>query len=144
VAGGSVYVGSDDGHVYAISATTKALRWSALIAGKPAATAALNGGALFVGSSNGLIYNIAVSNGAIRWTHPTSGPVIGISSTSGLVFAESNNGIITGYRLGGEQVWIAQAGGSLSTTPAISDNAVIVGAGDAALYVYTPYGIPMT
>lgn len=59
-------------------------------------------------------------------------------------FAESSNGDVTGYRTCGEVIWLDRAGSALATTPAIADNAVVIGTGDDALCVYTPYGVPMT
>jgi uncharacterized phage protein gp47/JayE len=51
---------------------------------------------------------------------------------------------VSGFRTGGENVWLAQTQATLSGTPSISDNAVLVGAGDGGLWIYTPYGLPMS
>jgi hypothetical protein len=50
---------------------------------------------------------------------------------------------VAGYRPSGAGAWLASTGAGLSGTPAVVDNAVIVGAGDTGLYVYTPNGLPM-
>ncbi len=78
------------------------------------------------------------------WKNQTTAPVMGISAASGVIFAESSNGDLTGYRSSGELIWLDRAGNALATAPSIADNAVVIGAGDAALYVYTPYGVPMS
>jgi hypothetical protein len=69
--------------------------------------------------------------------------VTGVAATVGLVFAECSDGTITGYRNGGELVWVARAGSAMFGTPTISDNAVLIGSGNHGLYVFTPFGLPM-
>lgn len=144
VSGGIVYVGSNDGHEYALSESAGQITWSVPLDGSPSATAALSNKLLFVGSSTGTLYALTASNGATLWKASTGAAVTGVSATVDLVFAESSNGTASGFRDAGELVWLAQVGTVLSGTPAISDNAVLIGAGDKGLYVYTPYGLPMT
>jgi hypothetical protein len=50
---------------------------------------------------------------------------------------------VGGYRPSGFGTWLAHTGAGLYGTPAVVDNAVIIGAGDSGLYVYTPFGLPM-
>ena len=144
ISGGRVYAGSSDGSEYALSESTGSLVWSTSIGGSPSATASVYQEDLFVGNSAGTLFNLSTANGTTNWTVQTHGAITGISTTSGLIYAESANGWITGFRPGStETVWLAQTGAGLSTTPSISDNAVIVGAGDGSLRVYTPYTEPM-
>jgi outer membrane protein assembly factor BamB len=144
VSGGVVYVGSNDGHEYALSAQTGATVWSTPIGGNPSATAALSGSTLYVGSSDGMLQSLSASNGNVQWQVSTGAAVTGVSATVGLVFTESSNGTVSGYRNSGELTWQSQAGTALSGTPAICDNAVLIGSGNTGLYVYTPFGAPMT
>lgn len=144
VSGGSVYVGSDNGHEYALSEKTGATSWSVSLGGDPSATAALSGKDVYVGSSNGTFYALRASSGKVLWTASTGAAVTGVSATEGLVFNESANGTFSGYRYGGELVWLTQVGSTFYGTPAISDDALVVGSGNDDLYVYTTYGLPMT
>jgi outer membrane protein assembly factor BamB len=143
VSNGTVYVGSNDGHEYALSERAGTIMWSVPLGGSPSATSALSNKILFVGSSDGTFYALTASNGATLWKASTGAPVTGVSATVDMVFIESSNGTASGFRDAGELVWLAKAGTVLSGTPAISDNAVLIGAGDKGLYVYTPYGLPM-
>lgn len=143
VSNGTVYVGSNDGYEYALSESAGTITWSVPLGGSPSATAALTKKILFVGSSDGTFYAITASNGTTLWKASTGAPVTGVSATVDIVFIESANGTASGFRDAGELVWLAQVGTVLSGTPAISDNAVLIGAGDKGLYVYTPYGLPM-
>src|SRR6202011_249194 len=97
-------------------------------------------GALYVGSSSGGLFSLATADGSVNWQDKAAGPVTGISITGGILFIECSNGTVAGYRVKGENVWLAQTGAGLSGTPAIVDNAIILGAGDSGLYVYTPFG----
>jgi outer membrane protein assembly factor BamB len=65
-----------------------------------------------------------------------------LSVTSGMLFAESSDGEVSGLRIGGEVVWLAKAGSGLAGTPVIMDNAVFVGSQDDGMYAFTPYGEP--
>jgi outer membrane protein assembly factor BamB len=86
---------------------------------------------------------LTATTGAVNWKDKASGAVTGIAVTGGILFIECANGAVAGYRVSGESVWLGQTGAGLSGTPAIVDNAVILGAGDSGLYVYTPFALPM-
>jgi outer membrane protein assembly factor BamB len=148
VSGGTVYVGSNDGHEYALKESSGAVDWSRALGGNPSATAALSAATLFVGGSNGTFYSLAAGTGAVQWQADhcaTQGArVTGVAATVGLVFTECSDGTLNGYRNGGELVWLDKAGPSLFGTPTVSDNAVLIGSGNTGLYVFTSFGLPMT
>jgi outer membrane protein assembly factor BamB len=141
---GAVYVASNDGKEYSLKEGTGALNWSSSIGGTPSLTQVADTAAVYVGSSNGEFEALNPSTGALMWKNQTTAPVMGISAASGVIFAESSNGDLTGYRSSGDLIWLDRAGNALATAPAVADNAVVIGAGDGALYVYTPYGMPMS
>jgi outer membrane protein assembly factor BamB len=145
--GGTVYVGANDSHEYALSETSGAVKWATALGGNPSATAALSKTTLFVGSSNGTFYSLSAATGKAGWNASNcstpAAAVTGVAATVGLVFAECSDGTITGYRDGGELVWVARAGSAMFGTPTISDNAVLIGSGNHGLYVFTPFGLPM-
>jgi eukaryotic-like serine/threonine-protein kinase len=124
--------------------------WSAPIGGDPSATAALGSTPaaatdVYVGSSDGTFYALRAKSGDVLWKASSGSAVTGVSGTQGLVFAESANGTFSGYRYGGGYLaWLTDVGSAFSGTPTVSDDAVIVGAGNGDLYVYTTYGLPMT
>lgn len=148
ISGGDVYVGSNDDNEYALSENTGAVKWAAGLGGVPSATAALSKTTLFVGSGDGTFYALSAATGTVQWNangcSTPAAAITGVAATIGQVFLECSDGSFTGYRNGGEPVWFAQAGSSMSGTPAISDNAVLIGSGNHGLYVFTPFGLPMT
>jgi outer membrane protein assembly factor BamB len=148
VSGGNVYVGSNDGNEYALLESSGAVKWARALGGNPSGTAALSKNTLFVGSSDGTFYSLSAGTGAVQWSAkncstPTAA-VTGVAATVGIVFLECSDGSINAYRNAGDLVWEHQVGSSLYGTPAISDNAVLIGSGNHGLYVFTPFGLPMT
>jgi len=148
IGNGVVFVGaggssSSAGTELALAESSGAAEWSAALGGSPAATSALVAGRLMVGTSSGTLLAFDPATGTVDWAQPTAGPVTGVAGTVGLVFIESSTGTVSGFRTGGENVWLAETQATLSGTPTISDNAVLVGAGDGGLWIYTPYGLPM-
>jgi len=142
VSGGTVYVGSTDGHEYALAESTGAVDWSAALGGTPSLGALLNG-VLYVGTSASGLFALTTTNGSVNWRDTAPGAVTGVAITGGILFIECANGELGGYRTKGENVWLGQTSAGLSGAPAIVDNAIIVGAGDSGLYVYTPFALPM-
>jgi outer membrane protein assembly factor BamB len=67
VADGRVYVGSGDGHVYAVDAATGRLAWKFATGDVVHASPALVDGTLYVGSWDGRLYALDAATGAQRW-----------------------------------------------------------------------------
>ena len=63
---GQVYVGSLDGHLYALSRAGK-LRWKAALDGPIYASPALHAGAVFVGTDGGTLYRLSTDTGKAAW-----------------------------------------------------------------------------
>lgn len=136
------YVGSADGTVYAVNASTGATVWSTPIGGAASSTMTVLGGGLLVGSGNGSLFSLAVKTGKVVWTNQTGSAVTGVSSTVGLIFTESAGGQLCAYRVD-EKNWLGGVPASLSGTISVSDNALVVGGGNGDLYIFTPYGLPL-
>src|SRR5215210_965824 len=67
VAGDAVYVGSDDGHLYALDAMTGAERWRFEVGSDVYSSPAVAAGIVYFSSSNGSIYALDAVTGAERW-----------------------------------------------------------------------------
>ena len=66
VANGAVYIGSDDGKVYACNATTGATLWTATMGGAVKSTPAVDNGIVYVGSEDDKIYALETRRRARR------------------------------------------------------------------------------
>jgi outer membrane protein assembly factor BamB len=71
VSDGVVYVGSGDGHVYALDATTGALRWKFRTGNAVHGSPAVSGGIVYVGSFDSYFYALAAATGGLVWKFKT-------------------------------------------------------------------------
>lgn len=148
VAGDAVYVGSTDGHLYALHRTTGEELWRA-DAGSPVSStgAVADGLALFV-SRDGVCHAVDAKTGVPRWefrtgpVHPwawgmegwdayVSSPVV----ADGLVVFGAGDGSVYALELAtGQEVWRFDTEGRIRSTPAIADGIVFVGSADGFVY----------
>jgi outer membrane protein assembly factor BamB len=76
VAGGVVYVGSEDQSVYGFDAATGAKRWSFATTGQIVRSSpAVVEGTLYIGSDDTKLYALDAATGATRWVYTTAGKV---------------------------------------------------------------------
>jgi len=67
VVDGTVYVGSYDGHFYALDAADGTLKWQFKTGGKIAGSAAIAHGKVFFAGEDGVLYALSVSEGQLIW-----------------------------------------------------------------------------
>lgn len=67
VDGGSVYVGSGDGHIYALDAQAGTLKWKFATGNVVHASPAVANGTVYVGSWDRYFYALDENTGALRW-----------------------------------------------------------------------------
>lgn len=141
---GRVYVGSSDGHVYALDAHTGALAWAWRTGGMVHSSPALAGKNIVVGSWDGAVYALDADSGELRWRHQTDGEqkvsinfgIQGSPSTDlDTVYIGSRDGFC--YALDaatGQPRWRYNAQGSwIVGTPAQDTDTVYVGTSDTGL-----------
>jgi outer membrane protein assembly factor BamB len=101
IANGVVYIGSGDQNVYALDASTGALRWTFGTGDVVHASPAVANGVVYVGSWDRNLYAIDASTGRERWRYTTGNDTtiynqIGIASSAavagGLVFVGGRDG----------------------------------------------------
>jgi len=152
VAGKMVYVGADDGRLYAIrinhmkgstadpnvAPPTGVVVWSTKLDGPVISSPALSGSTISVGSGHEL-FTLDALTGAILWTGSTGGdvqssPVINKSS----VIVGSNDGKVYSFPLHCaatcRPTWTVTTGGAVSSSPAVFRGRIFVGSGDGRLY----------
>jgi len=145
---GRVFVGSDDGFVYAIDAATGKEAWSFKTEGAVEAPPLVVGGTVFVGSSDMFLYALDADKGEVRWKYQTAGKVLGAANVSpaapgGGLCAWSNTAlvIVGSYdnkvhcveAATGKAAWTFETGSYVNGTPALATGngtntlAVVVG-----------------
>ena len=125
VVDGIVYVGSDDGNVYAINATTGAKVWSFSTGGEVQSSPAVVNGRVYVGSNNGFLYALNASTGVQRWSVTTpSGISAAPAVANGIVYIASGNGFLYALNAStGAEIWLYYSGSQVYT-PAVVDGIV--------------------
>jgi outer membrane protein assembly factor BamB len=157
---GTVYVGSDDGNLYAVDGATGRERWKYATSGPVASSPAVVGSLVYFGSYDGKFYALEAESGKLRWRFETGGerrfegknlhgwlpksqtfadpfdtflssPVVG----DGAVFFGSGDGNV--YALDaatGSLRWKVGTGDVVHASPAYADGVVYVGSWDSFFY----------
>lgn len=110
---GSVYVGTDDGHLYAIDSTTGAIRWSWKGRGAIEQPPAIGGDAIYVVSATDRLVALDPRNGEVRWQYEREAPegftIHGYSGPrlfGGAVLVGFSDGYVVSLNAGtGEVIW---------------------------------------
>jgi serine/threonine-protein kinase len=76
----TIYVGANDGALYAFDATTGAPRWRYQTGGDQVSTPLIAGESAYVGASDGYVYALDAATGVLRWRAFTSTDVYGAAS----------------------------------------------------------------
>ena len=112
VAGGTVFVGSDDNHVYALDAGTGELVWRYETGDVIRSSPAVSGGVVYIGSNDNHVYALSSESGDALWSYDTgvavqASPVL----SGGMVYvgAMSDGGFSVHAldAMTGEQAWVA-------------------------------------
>jgi outer membrane protein assembly factor BamB len=147
VLNGRVYVGSEDGKLYAFNSSTGAPAWGApanpggAILSSPAI--APSGSAVYVGSNNGNLYAFNAVTGAAAWGAPAAtGSSIASSPAiaNGIVYVGTEDGHLWAFNAStGAPAWASPAttGQIDASSPAVAGGIVYVGSfGDGKLYAF--------
>jgi len=147
VDGGSVYVGTYSGRMYALSTATGARRWSypedgniGAVVGSPVVADET----IYISTSDGMVYALYIGNGDVRWqdrlewksepladklwTSPTvMDDTLYVSTFDGHIYALSAEN-------GGMLDWTLQLEAGLASSPVIYGDTIYVGSFDNNLY----------
>ncbi|WP_336113306.1 outer membrane protein assembly factor BamB family protein [Streptomyces sp. PTD9-10] len=126
VAGGVVYVGSDDKNVYALDAATGKRKWHHPTGGKIEGAPTVADGVVYVGSSDGSVYALDAASGKRKWHHPTgekleSAPTV----ADGVVYIGGSRDVTALDAATGKRKWAVSCDSSLEL-PAVADGVVYV------------------
>src|ERR1039458_1179537 len=139
VANGGVYVGSDDGYLYALNASTGQQIWTAANTGAPIQSSpAVANGVVYVGSLDNNLYAFNASTGQQLWSAPTGGPINSSPAVAnGVVYVGSQDNNLYAFNAAtGQRLWTAATGGSIASSPAVANGVVYVGSWDNNLYAF--------
>ena len=141
VCDGYVYIGSYDGYVYGLNASTGAQIWKYQTQDSVTSSPAVAYGCVYVGSEDNNVYCLNASNGKKIWQSPTgywvwSSPAV----ADGNVYVGSEDYSI--YCLNastGTKEWSYETGNFVDSSPAIANNTLYVGSDDNNIYAFALY-----
>ncbi|MFZ2634564.1 MAG: PQQ-binding-like beta-propeller repeat protein [Desulfosalsimonadaceae bacterium] len=137
---GTVYVGSDDGNLYAIDPETGAEIWRFASGGEIRSSPAVGAdGTIYFGSMNAL-YALK-SNGTLKWSFNAGDYIFSspaVSSDGRIVYVGSSDGSLYAINSTGTLKWLYQTGDKIVSSPAIGydgiETVVYVGSQDRHVY----------
>jgi len=136
VADGMVFVGSNDGNVYALDQHTGAHIWNYSTGSAVMSSPAVADGKVYVGSNDSKVYALDQYTGAHIWNYTTGDWITSSPAVAdGKVFVGSFDGKV--YCLDaatGEHIWNYSTGGLGWSSPAVADGKVYIGSGDGKVY----------
>jgi outer membrane protein assembly factor BamB len=130
-AGGRLYVGAYDGHLYCLSTAGKTL-WRASGQqrlyghGRFYSTPALAYGRVYIGSTDGKVYSFGATTGKLRWSHSTGGYVYASPAVwNDIVLAGSYSGRFYAFDAAtGAERWHFDAHGKISGSATVIGDVV--------------------
>ena len=141
---GTIYIGSDDGGLYAIN-TDGTLKWRFSAGSQIRSSPAIGSdGTIYVGSEDQFLYAIN-PNGTLKWKFQTgstvtSSPAIG---SDGTLYVGAGSGFLYAINANGTLKWAFDTGSITESSPAIgSDGTLYIISGYGILYAITPDGNP--
>ena len=128
VVNGVVYIGSNDGKLYALNAITGVKLWDFKTEGGLSSPAVVDG-VVYIGSADKKVYAINAANGVKLWEFKTGNSVQSSPAVEkGVLYIGSNDGKV--YALNartGTQLWFFTTGAYAHTSPAVVNDVVYVG-----------------
>jgi outer membrane protein assembly factor BamB len=147
VANGNVYVGSDDGKLYAFDAEgafncaagppmTCLARWVTATGALVRSSPAVANGVVYVGSDDAGVYALNATTGQVIWKTITGAAVRSSPAVAnGVVYVGSDDkGLYALDAATGAVLWKTITGAAVRSSPAVANGAVYVGSDDAGLY----------
>src|SRR6266571_2972235 len=136
---GIVYVGADDGNMYAFNYNTGALLWTLPTGGPILSSTIIAAGTAYFGSGDSKLYAIgaeSMTTPNIKWTYTTGGPISATPAlgSGGTVYVASQDHNVYAISKTGSLLWKFPTGGSITSSPAVANGLVYVGSSDHTLY----------
>jgi len=136
VVDGTIYVGSDDTSLHALSAEDGSEGWAFDTGDRVTSSPAVVDGTVYVGSNDGSVYAVDAADGTEQWTFETGGQVVSSPTVvDGTVYIGSRDSSLYAIDAGeGTEEWAFEAADDVSGTPVVADGTVYAGSEDGNLY----------
>ena len=143
IVAGRVFIGCEDGNLYALNLADGAKKWAFKTDGGIESSPLVLDGKVYFGSSDGALYCVDAEKGEQVWKHQTDSKILG-SPNWYRNAGESEVRIIVGsydYKIHsvdaktGKPAWAFETGNYINGTPAIAEGKTMFGGCDAILHV---------
>ena len=136
---GNIYVGSLDGHVYALEAKSGWNVWKFRTNKAVISSAAADGNQIFIGSADNCLYAIDIRTGREAWRFETEGQVNSSPAVNkGAVYVGSIDGNVYAVDIAsGKLRWKFRSSTPITSSPVVVDDIVYIGSLDHNLYALT-------
>ena len=143
IGSGSAFVGSADMNLYALNESTGALQWSYATGSPVTSPVTVDTPDVIVAAGSWSTY-LTENSGGVVYKIPIGSPVTGTAAAQAFSVAEAANGTIEGSKpgTGNPRAWLAQASGSLSSSPTVVNGEVFVTGNDGMVQCFTVPGAP--
>nr|WP_309243416.1 PQQ-binding-like beta-propeller repeat protein [Halorubrum ezzemoulense] len=138
---GTVFVGSDDGNLYAVDAETAERQWAFETDGMVESSPTVVDGTVFIRSNGGYLYAVDAKTGEELWAleiGPAAAFRKSMSSPTvvgGTVFVGNDDGNLYAVNMeSGEQQWMFETGDPIRSSPTVVSETVLVGSNGGNLY----------
>ena len=144
---GTVYVGGDDGYVYALTpgATSGTLKWRYRTGGALDSTAASvsgDGTSVYAVSADGYVYALATASGALEWRYgvasspPACAPTL---ASDGTIYVRDSLNTLYALNPAGTVKWTCPISGISYASPTVAaDGTVYIGSDNGFFYAVNP------
>ena len=144
VADGRVFVGSDDGQVYALALADGKKLWAFKTDGPVEAAPFVRGDTVYVGSSDFTFYALAVATGELRWKQKTGAKILG--GANAIEVAGAWRVLVGSYdaklycfdAVTGKELWTVTTDSYVHGTPAVAGGRVVSGGCDGHVRILDP------
>lgn len=127
IADGVVYVGSDEGGLFALDLKDGSVRWNYVLDGAIRSSPTVVGEVVYFGDDEGVFRALNARDGTVRWTFRTAGEIVSSANhEAGRLVFGSYDGFV--YCIGaadGALIWKVETQGKVHGTPAIVDGKVV-------------------
>ncbi|MGB0715524.1 MAG: PQQ-binding-like beta-propeller repeat protein [Phycisphaerae bacterium] len=136
IADGVIYVGSEEGTLYAVGLRDGKVRWKFEEPEIIQAAPSVCGDRVYVGDDMGTMFAVDRKTGKKIWSFESKGEIISAATCAGdrLVFG-SYDGFVYCLSTDGKQLWKLETGGRVHGTPAVFDGRVAAAGCDEYLHV---------
>jgi outer membrane protein assembly factor BamB len=135
--GGSIYLTTDDGILYSVSAANGKQNWSFPTGGVDVSEPAVADGMVYIIDMDGTLHAINAVSGKQAWSHSAEdGGDVGVAVANGTVYFSAGQSVQSVDAKTGSAIWSYTPPKSVEffTTPAVGNGLVFIGANDDSLY----------